>query len=455
MRYTNLHPIDFRYQTEEMGKLFTEEHKLALWLQVEAALAEVHAELGNIPREAAIEIKKKATLEYVKVDRVKEIEAEIHHDLMAMVRALTEVCEGDAGKYIHIGATSYDIEDPAQMIMLMDGLKVIEKRLRTLLLILVKNAEDSKDRVCVGRTHGQQAIPTTYGMRFAVWAAEMGRHIDRLEEIYGRTAVGKFSGAVGTMDAYPDQGFEIQKRVLEKLNLRPVLIANQVLQRDRHAEIIMQLALIAATLDKIAREQRVLQRTEVGEMFEPFKKSQVGSSAMPHKRNPHKSERICGLARVIKSNVSIALENVSLEDERDLTNSASERVLFAETFVLLDFMLTQAEKLLQGVMFNEKNIRRNLELTKGGIFTAKIMIKLVEKGIGRQDAHEILRNAAIQSREDDRHLKEILMADSEVGNLFTPEEWDALFLPENYIGTAKEQVKRVCATLREKYDLPN
>ena len=342
-----IHPIEGRYRTREMAALFTDGAKLLRWLRVEAALAKAHSSLKTIPLNASEEIDKKANLNFVKVERVKEIEDKIHHDLMAMVKALSEQCEGDAGNYIHLGATSYDIEDTAIGIQLTQALNVLASSLKRVLKALVFQAEQNASRVCVGRTHGQQALPTTYGMRFGVWAAEVARHLDRIQEIIPRIAVGKMSGAVGTMASFDDKGPFIQDKVMQilateyKIPLKPVLISNQVVQRDRHAEVMNITALISGTVDKIAREMRILQRTEIGEMFEPFAKSQVGSSTMPHKRNPHKAERLCSLARVLKSNIIIGIDNIVLEDERDLTNSANERIIFAENFVLLDYMLKE------------------------------------------------------------------------------------------------------------------
>jgi adenylosuccinate lyase len=433
-----------------MYGIFTEENKLLMWLRVEAALAQVHAELGNIPKTSADEINKKASLKFVKLERVKEIEDEIHHDLMAMIYALKEKCEGEAGNYIHLGATSYDIEDTATSLMLVKALGIIKKKLKEFLSILTKIAEDKKTLICVGRTHGQQALPTTYGMRFGVWAAEIGRHLDRLMEISPRLNVGKMSGAVGTMASFGNQGIEIQNRVMRILGLEPVLIANQVIQRDRYAEVILFTCLVAGTIDKIAREMRILQRSEIAEMFEPFGKSQVGSSTMPHKRNPHKAERLCSISRIIKSNSYIALENMTLEDERDLTNSASERVLFPENFILLDYMLSQIISIIPGE-FNENNIEKNLALTKGAILTEKIMIELVNKGIGRQDGHEIMRKTAIEAKQNDVSMKEILMKNPKINNIFDETEIDSMLDPKNYLGKAEEQVENLVKILRKKY----
>ena len=446
-----LTPIENRYRTK-IADIFTQEAKLKKWLKVEAVLAKVHADVRNIPRDAAEEIEKKANLEYVKLERVEQIDREIHHDLMAMVKALAEQCEGDAGKYIHLGATSYDIEDTALALQLREGLEYLKDSLIELIKILTNLAEETGDLICIGRTHGQHAIPTTYGMRFGVWAYEIDRHLKRLDQIKERISYGKMSGAVGTMASFGEKGMEIQEKVMKELNLNPVLIANQILQRDRHAEVIFLTSLIGQTLAKIARQNRILQRNEIAEMFEPFKKKQVGSSTMPHKRNPHKSERICSLARILKSNVIASLDNIILEDERDLTNSASERVLFPENFTYLDFMVQQLINNLKGLEFNEENIEKNLNLTKGACLAEKIMVNLVERGIGRQDAHEILRQAAIKARKEDLYLYEILSEHEEIKDKFTEQELKELLDPHNYIGTAVLQVHNLVKSLKEKYN---
>jgi len=447
-----IHPVETRYRTE-IADLFTEEKKLENWMKVEAVLAQVHAKLGNISKDAAVEISKKANIENVKIERIKEIDKEIHHDLMAMVKGLAEQCDGDAGKYIHLGATSYDIEDTAIALLLREALEFIQNSLKSLLKELTRLMIEKKELVCIGRTHGQHAIPTTYGMRFGVWAYEIDRHLVRISEVLKRISYGKMSGAVGTMASFSGKGIQIQEAVMKDLDLNPVIIANQVVQRDRHAEVILLMALIGQTLAKIARENRILQRNEIGEMFEPFKKKQVGSSTMPHKRNPHKSERICSLARIVKSNVIPALDNIVLEDERDLTNSASERVIFAENFIFLDFMIKELTNNLKGVEFNEKNIERNLNLTKGACLAEKVMVELVNRGIGRQEGHEILRQAAITARNDDKFMKDILIEQEKIKDKFSREELDELFDPHKYIGEAIKQVDNLAKILKKKYDL--
>jgi adenylosuccinate lyase len=450
MEHKFISPVETRYRTE-LADLFTEDKKLEYWLKVEAVLAKAHAKLGNIPQDAAKEIYKKANLNYVKLNRVKEIDNEIHHDLMAMVKALSEQCEGSAGKYVHLGATSYDIEDTATALQLREALTYIRNSLKNLLTALIKVIEDKKQLVCIGRTHGQHAIPTTYGMRFSVWAYEIDRHLDRLKETLDRISYGKMSGAVGTMASFGEKGIEIQNYIMKELDLLPALITNQIIQRDRHAEVIFLTTLIGQSLAKISRQFRVLQRNEIAEMFEPFKKSQVGSSTMPHKRNPHKSERICSLARVLKSNVITALDNIVLEDERDLTNSANERIIFAENFILLDFMINQLTKNIEEVEFDELKIEENLNLTKGAVLSEKIMVNLVEKGIGRQEGHEILRNAAIKAKKENRLLKEILIENAKIKEVFTKTEIDALLNPHKYLGKAVEQTENLLKFLKNKY----
>ncbi|MFX1314519.1 MAG: adenylosuccinate lyase [Promethearchaeota archaeon] len=451
MNHKFIHPIETRYRTE-IAALFTEEKKLENWLKVEAALARVHAKIGNIPKAAAEEISKKATIKYVKIERVKEIDKQIHHDLMAMVKGLAEQCEGDAGKYVHLGATSYDIEDSALGLQLKEALHYIRDSLKDLLKELLRIIDEKKKLVCIGRTHGQHAVPTTYGMRFGVWAYEIDRHIDRLLETLDRISYGKMSGAVGTMASFKDKGIEIQNEVMKELDLKPVLIANQILQRDRHAEVIFLTTLIGQTLAKIAREYRILQRNEIAEIFEPFKEEQVGSSTMPHKRNPHKSERICSLARIIKSNIIPALDNIVLEDERDITNSASERIIFAENFILLHYIIKELTRNLEGIEFDESKIEENLNLTKGACLSEKVMIELVNRGIGRQEGHEILRKAIIVARNEKKFVKDILYENKVINKHFSREELDDLLDPHKYIGTAVEQTENLLKTIKKKHN---
>jgi len=432
-------PFEERYATE-MNTVFDEENKLRRWMDVEIALAHVHAELGNIPKDAAKKIENAAAK--VKLSRVKEIEQEIHHDLMAMVKALSEQA-GDAGKYVHLGATSYDIEDTALALIFKDAIAIIEKNLQQLSSVLKHLAKKHKKTICVGRTHGQHAVPTTYGMKFALYYQEAKRNLERLNEIKKRVLVGKMNGAVGTMATFSKHGMEIQNTVMKRLGIAADRITNQVVQRDRHAELISNIALIAAMLEKIAKEIRNLQRTEIAEIAEPFSSKQVGSSTMPHKRNPHKSERVCSLARVVRANVAIAMENIALEHERDLTNSANERIVFSESFIACDYMLVEMKKILEGLEFFEDNIERNLELTKGAIMAERLMIVLTNAGMGRQDAHEFVRKLAIEAKDKNKHLKDVAkekIKQLSKNNQINEKELDDVFNYATYVGEAEKIV---------------
>lgn len=444
-----IHPIDYRYGSEEMRRIFEEESKLQKLLEVEAALARAHAKLGNIPEEAAKEISKKASTKYVKLKRVKEIEGEIDHDLMAVVLALAEVC-GEAGKYVHLGATSNDIIDTATALQFKEALAIVERDLEELKNILLQKAEEYIDLVCVGRTHGQHAVPTTYGLKFAIFAMEIKRHLERLREMKKRLLVGQMTGAVGTQASFGDKGIEIQELVMKDLGLGKVEVSNQLIQRDRYAECFALLALISATLDKMGREIRNLMRTEIAEVAEPFREDkQVGSSTMPHKRNPINSEKVCGLARVIKSNVFVALENVSLEHERDLTNSSPERCIIPESFVLLDEILKTMKKVMKGLKIFPENVEKNLMFTKGLNLAEAVMIELTKKGMSRQEAHELLRRLSIKAFEENKGLKEVLLESKEARAYLSDEDIERVTNPKNYIGTAIEQVKRILE--EEKY----
>ncbi|QDA32479.1 adenylosuccinate lyase [Thermococcus indicus] len=443
-----VHPIDYRYGSEEMRRIWDEENKLQKLLDVEAALARAHAKVGNMPEESARVISERANTKWVKLDRVKEIEAEIHHDIMAVVKALSEVC-GEHGKYVHLGATSNDIIDTANALLIKESLAIVENDLKELRSILKNLAGEHKYTVCIGRTHGQHAVPTTYGMKFAIWLDEIQRHIDRIEEIKERVLVGQISGAVGTMASFVDKGLEIQRLVMKDLGLKPARISNQIIQRDVYAELMMVLALIASTLDKIALEIRNLQRTEILEISEPFGRKQVGSSTMPHKRNPIRSEKVSGLARVLYSNVVPALLNNPLWHERDLTNSSVERVILPESFLLLDEMLKSMKKVLSGLEFFPENIERNLYMTNNLIMAEPLMLKLTEKGMGRQEAHELVRGLAMKAFEENRDLIEVVRENKDVRRFLDEDDLDSL-KPENYIGMAPQIVDNVIAWIEAK-----
>jgi len=440
-----IHPIEYRYGTTEMKEIWSEQKKLQYLLRVEVALAKAEAELGFIPKNAAKRIERAATK--VTLSRVREIEKEIHHDIMAVTKAVSEQISADAD-YVHYGATSSDITDTSLALQLQDSLKILLSKLRKLLSVLVNLADDHKDHVCAARTHGQIAVPTTYGLRFAVWATEIDRHLRRLCEAQPRIEVGQITGAVGTQAAFGTQGPEIQARALELLGLGSVEVSTQVIQRDRHAEYVMMLANIATSLDKIFTEIRTLQRSEIDEVSEGFGKTQIGSSTMPHKRNPIKSEQICGLARVVRSFVLPSLENNTLWDERDLTNSSSERITLPEATILTDHVVTLSVNVLGNLQFNDERIKQNLNLLRGLNMSEAVMIQLAKR-IGRQQAHEIVRSAAMAAYQSGETLVNALLAEPVVKEHLSREQLEWMIRPENYVGTAIQQVENVVSLLRQ------
>jgi adenylosuccinate lyase len=427
-----IHPIEYRYGSQEMKQIFEEEQKLQLYLDVEAALAEAHARLHHIPPEEADKIQKAATTRTTTLDRVKEIEEQTKHDMMAVAEALSEA---SGSGFVHMGATSNDITDCANALQLHKAGALVLKDIRELEGILSSLARRYVNLVCVGRTHAQHSIPTTYGMKFALYLDEMRRNERRIsiavDHIYG-----KMSGAVGTMASMED-GMQIQEIVGEILGIPMAPITNQIVQRDTYAELLAALAILASTLDKISTEIRNLQRTEIGEAAEGFSKGQVGSSTMPHKKNPITCEKISGLARVIYSTVFPALQNNVLWHERDLTNSSCERVILVESFVLTDEILKGMKNVLSNLVINEKNIKRNLYMQPQSLAEA-VMIALTEKGMPRQEAHKLLR--ALSSTDDfPRAVKE----DTHIQEFLSEKEIERLLTPENYIGESVAIVKRI------------
>lgn len=439
-----IHPIEYRYGTPEMRAVWSEENRFRCVVAAEVALAKAEALHGMIPKEAAEEIEKNAGK--ASLARAKEIEAEINHDMMAIVKAVSEVC-GDSGRWIHYGATSNDILDTATGLQFRDALALIDTKLRALLSVLLKRAKETNRLVCVGRTHGQIGVPTTYGLRFAIWAAEIGRHIERLEQLRPRVQVGQLTGAVGTQAALGPKAMEVQASMMEFLGISSVDVSNQVIARDRHAEYVFFLANVATTLDKMGIEIRSLQRTEIAEVEEAFGKNQVGSSTMPHKRNPIKSEQVCGLARIVRAGIEPALQNNTLWDERDLTNSSCERVLFPETSVLADHILKLMTRVIEGLVIRPENIRKNLDILHGINMAESVMIALTEKGMNRQDAHEAVRVASMSALATKRPLVDVLTENAEVLKFCPKSEIEKLLNPDNYIGTAPEQVERLIRKL--------
>jgi adenylosuccinate lyase len=440
-----VHPIEYRYGTKEMRHTWGEENRFNCIIAAEIALARAEADHDMIPSTAADEIERCA--KKARLSRAKEIEEEISHDMMAIVKSISEECGGSA-RWVHYGATSNDMLDTATGLQLKQSLDLVDIKLKKLLNVLLIRSSETINLVCAGRTHGQIGVPTTFGLRFAIWASEIGRHIERLNEIRPRVAVGQMTGAVGTQASLGNKGIEVQETMMSILGLSHVDVSNQVISRDRYAEYFMFLANVATTLDKIGVEIRSLQRTEIGEVEEAFGKHQVGSSTMPHKRNPIKSEQVCGLARVIRAAVEPALLNNTLWDERDLTNSSCERIIFPEATILTDHILQVMIRVLEGLVIREDRIRDNLNFLHGINMAESVMIELTKRGMDRQDAHEIIRTASMEALAGKLALSEVLANNSKVLDLLTPGEIGELLNPDNYIGTAVRQVEQVIKKLR-------
>ena len=441
-------PIDTgRYGSAEMRKIFEEDARVQKLLDVEAALAWAHAEVGNIPRRDAEKIAKMATTQHVKLERVKAIEKEIKHDVAALVRALAEVC-GPSGAYVHLGATSYDVVDTANSLQLKDAMDIIEKKLTYLRSILQEKTARYKGTVMIGRTHGQHALPITLGFKFAVWTSEVSRHLERLQGCRDRVLVGKMSGAVGTQAGLGEHAPRIQELVMKRLGLRAAEISTQIVQRDRYAELICLLALLATSLENFATEIRELQRPEIGEVSESFEaEKQVGSSTMPHKRNPETCERVCGLARIVRSLAVPAMENVVTWHERDLTQSSAERFIFPEACILTDYLVDLMTGIISNLKVDEQRMLQNIQLSQGRAMSEAVMMALTRKGVNRQEAHELLRKLTIKSEAEKKPFREILLGDGFVCGKLSEKEIDEALDPKNYLGTA---VKQAEAIAREK-----
>ncbi len=441
-------PLDYRYGREGVKEIFGEKRRLQFLLDVEAALARAHAKIGNIPQDAADEISRKASVDYVNVDRVKEIESETKHDIMAVTRALSEVCSEDAGKYIHLGATSYDIVDTANALQFDDATDYIKKGLKELRKTLVDLAKKHKNTVMLGRTHGQHTIPITFGLKMAGYAMEIDRHLERMFECKNRLLVGKLSGAVGTGAALGEHALKLQETMLQDLKLGVEDVSTQIVARDRYNELISVLCNIATSLEKFGTEIRNLQRDEIGEVAEAFEaKKQVGSSTMPHKRNPITSEQISGLARVVRGFMTPAFENSIQWHERDLCNSASERFILPHSLILTDWIVYQTNIVFKNLKVFPDRMLKNMEISKGLPMAESLMTALIGKGMGRGDAHELMRKTALRAVEQNKTLKEVFLEENEKSKLLTPKEVDDALNPNNYLGASEKIVERVVKKL--------
>lgn len=409
-----------RYTRPEMGRIWTLENKYRKWLDVEVAVCEARAERGEIPPEAMQDIREKAAFD---VRRIDTIEKETQHDVIAF---LTNVAEhvGPASRFIHEGLTSSDVLDTANALLFVEAADLLLQDVDQLLAVLKRRAFEFKDTVTIGRSHGVHAEPMTFGMKFALWYAEMRRNRERLERARETMRVGKISGAVGT---YANIDPDIEARVCRRLGLQPAPISTQVIQRDRYAEFFATLALIGCSIEKIAVEIRHLQRTEVREAEEYFAPGQKGSSAMPHKRNPIACENLSGLARILRTNALAAMENVTLWHERDISHSSVERVIGPDSTILCDTMLVRLTRVLDRLLVYPDRMRRNLELTGGLFYSQRVLLALTGKGLSREEAYRLVQRNAMKVWHEGGNLKERLQEDQEVMRCLSPEELAPLF----------------------------
>jgi adenylosuccinate lyase len=415
-----------RYTLPDMGTIWSEENKLQNWLKIEIAACEGQALIGRIPPAAVEVIRKKADFN---IQRVREIEAEVHHDVIAF---LTNVAEyvGEESKYIHLGLTSSDILDTGLALQMRDAADLILEKLQALKEVVGDKAKRYKYTFNIGRTHGVHGEPSTFGLKMALWYSEIERNIKRLEQAREVIAYGAISGAVGNF-AHIDP--RVEEYVCKKLELKPCPISSQIIQRDRHAQFMTVLAIIASSLEKMATEIRNLQRTEILEVEEPFRKGQKGSSAMPHKRNPMMSERVAGLSRVVRGNAVAALENVALWHERDLTHSSVERVIIPDSCILLDYILEKFHAIVAGLIIYEDRMMENIKLTRGLIFSQELMLSLVNKGMLREDAYRLVQAHAMRSWQEKLDYKELILQDPVIMSYLSASEIEGIFDLDQYL----------------------
>jgi len=415
-----------RYTRPEMGAIWTEDNKFRQWLTVEIAVCEAWAELGKIPAASLQTIKKKANFS---VDRIEEIEKVVKHDVIAFLTSVAEYVGEDA-RFIHVGLTSYDIVDTALSLLIKQSLEKIRKDLLGVRDIIKEQALKHKMTVTVGRTHGVHAEPITLGVKLLVWFEEVNRHLNRIQQSLDVISVGRISGSVGT---YIHLDPRVEEISLARLGLQPAKVSTQVLQRDRHAEVISTLAILAASLDKFATEIRHLQKTEVLELEEPFTKGQKGSSSMPHKKNPVRCERISGLARLVRGNLQVALENIPLWHERDISHSSAERVIFPDSFIVTDYILSETADIIKNWNVHPDKMKENINATGGLIFSQSLLLRLTEKGMSRDQAYALVQKNSLKVWNERLHLRDMALADPEIRGHLSPQEIEACFSLDPYL----------------------
>jgi adenylosuccinate lyase len=425
-----------RYTLPEMGSVWSLQNKFQKWLDVEIAVCEVHAEDGVIPQEALEQIKSKAAFS---VERINEIEKTTDHDVIAFTTNLAENI-GDAARFVHYGLTSSDVVDTANALLLKEACDILVPKVDELLEVLRRRAFEFKDTPQIGRTHGIHAEPTSYGLVWALWYSEMHRNRERLQKAKEIVSVGKISGAVG---AFAHLDPSVEERVCSKLGLKAADVSTQVIQRDRYAEYLCTLAIVASTLEKIALQVRHWQRTEVREAQEKFKTGQKGSSAMPHKRNPILSERICGMARTVRANSIVGLENIALWHERDISHSSAERIVLPDSSATLDYILAKTTSLLDTLVVYPENMLKNLNITRGLVFSGQLLLALTQKGISREDAYLWTQRNAMKVWDEGGEYRDLVMKDADISSHLSSEEIARVFDLKHYLRNVDTVFQRV------------
>jgi adenylosuccinate lyase len=430
-----------RYTRPEMAHIWSEENKYRQWLEVELAAAEALAEVNDVPPEAARLLRKHASFD---VQRIQEIEREVKHDVIAFTTAVSEslAAAGEAGasRWLHYGLTSNDVVDTAQALMVRSASDLILRGITDLAAVLKTRAFEFKDTVQIGRTHGMHAEPITFGLKLALWYDEVQRNLSRFSGAAEGMRIGKISGAVGT---FGHIGPQAEERICQRLGLRPAAIASQVVSRDRHAHYVATLALVAATLEKIALEIRHLQRTEVREVEEPFAPGQKGSSAMPHKRNPVTCEQVCGLARIVRSNVQPAFENIALWHERDISHSSVERIILPDTTTAVDYMLARMVWLISGLRVSAERMQRNLDLTHGLVFSGQLLLDLSAAGMLREEAYKLVQGHALKAWEGEGDFRSAIESDPVIARHLTPQALEDSFSVSRQLRNIDQIFQRV------------
>jgi len=425
-----------RYTRPAMGKIFTDANRYGIWLEIELLACEAQAELGAIPKESVKTIREKAKFN---VDRINEIEAEVKHDVIAFLTSVGEFVGPDS-RFIHLGMTSSDVVDTALSVQMKQAGELLLKDLTDFRDVLARRAKEFKTTVMIGRSHGIHAEPTTFGLKLALWFDETKRNIQRLKSAIATISVGQISGAVGT---FAHLSPKVEEYVCAELGLKPALVSTQVIQRDRHAEFLTTLAVIGSSLDKFATEIRHLQRTEVLEAEEYFSEKQKGSSAMPHKRNPITCEQISGLARILRGNAQAALENVALWHERDISHSSVERVIVPDSCIVLDHIITKFTNIIDTLLVYPENMKRNLDITHGLLYSQPVLLALAKKGMKREDAYRIVQRNAMEVWKSKNNFKEMLKADKEVSAVLNDADLEEAFDPEKSLNNVEYIFKRV------------